>query len=197
MKQSFLAQLLFYAIYYPGGCDVSVPDHVCDECEPIEHGRLRSAAFVKKSFYATLAADPNNPAVWQEGIASKEIIIIPEVRGSYNGGDPQEGTGYGHVSTRLTGYNHEATFSDPNYARNADFYNGLKYSRNFHFVWATETQIHISDVPVSVFPSNPVDEDINSEVVWNVIVRFSQPDLATPFETPPGIFDRCFDYVAE
>jgi hypothetical protein len=196
MKQNFLATLMLYAIYYPGGCDVAVPDHICDSCEEIEHGRVRSVAFIKKSYLATLQGDPDNPVLWKTGIEAKDIVIIPEVRGSYNGGDPQEGTGYGDQSTRLTGYNHELTFVDPNYARNAAFYNAIKYSRNYAIAWRTERLVHISDNPVSLLPSNPVDEDINAEIVWNVVARWSQGDLAEPVATPVGIFDRCFDYEA-
>lgn len=181
---------LKYSIYYPGDCAVSVPDHICNECEEVENGRVRSVAFIKTSFVFT---DPTNPVEWRNGIENKDIIIVPQVLGSYNGGDPQEGTGYGDLSTRLTGYNHELTFRDPNYKLNGAFYNALKHSRLFRIAWRTSTQTHISDNPVSVFPQNPVTETLTDQVDWNVIARWQQADLSEPFDTPAGIFD-CFAY---
>lgn len=191
MKLNFLAALLYFDIYYPAGCETEVPDHLCNECEEIEHARVRSVAFINKSFVFN---DPTSPVEWQAGIAAKDIIIIPEVLGSYNGGDPQEGTGYGDQASRFTGYNHELLFKDPNYALNGGFYNAIKYSRQYKIAWRTETKTHISENPVSVLPKNPVTENLTDELVWDVTVRWSSGDLSEPFDTPPGIFE-CFDYV--
>jgi hypothetical protein len=194
MKHTFINLMLMYAIYYPGGCvEGDVPDHICSDCGDIEHGRVRSVAFIKKSF---VFADPSSPAEWLTGIASKDIIIIPNVRGAFNGGDPQSAPGYGDQSERNTGYNMELTFQDPDYGVNGDFYNALKNSKNYRVGWRTETQTHISDKVAAVFPNNPQTDDLNSEVTWNVAVRWSQSDLAIPMETPAGVFDACFDYVA-
>lgn len=178
------------SIYYPSGCDTIVPDHLCNPCEETEHGRVRSIAFVKKSFAFT---DITNAVEWQNGIASKDIIIIPEVLGSFDGGSPVEGAGYGDQQTKLNGYNFVLNYKDPNYKLNADFYNALKYSREFLVAYRTETQTHISTNAASVVPKNPVAEDLTSEVVWDVEVKFSQGDLPEPFDTPAGIFD-CFAY---
>jgi hypothetical protein len=192
MKQSFLNMLMYFDIYYPSGCDVAVPDHECDPCEVIEHARVRSVAFVKKDF---VFIDPTSPTEWRAGILAKDIIIIPEVLGSYNGGDPQEGTGYGDQASRFTGYQNELNFKDPNYGNNAPFYNALKYSREYKLAWRTETKTHISDNPVSILPKNPVTETLTDEVVYDVTARWNSSDMSEPFDTPVGIFDRCFDYV--
>jgi len=176
------------SIYYPEGCDSTVPDHICDPCETPEHGRVGSVAYIKTSFNF---ADQTDPTEWQTGINSRDIIVIPAVFGSFDGGSPVEGTGYGRQATRLTGYNFSLTYKDPNYKSNCEFYNGLKNSRNYKVAWVTETQTHISDNAVSVIPKQPVTDDVASIVEYDVEVKFAQGDLACPFDTPAGIFDQC------
>lgn len=180
-----------YSIYYPSGCASSVPDHYCNECEPAEHGRVRSVAFIANDFEFT---DPSDPTEWQVGIADKKIIVIPQTNGSFDGGTEVEAPGYGDQQTKLVGYNFVLTYNDPNYKLNADFYNGVKLSRNFKFAYRTEKLTHIVEPTVQVVPKNPVAEDLTSEVVWNVLVKWSDEDLPVPYETPAGIFD-CFDYT--
>lgn len=180
-----------YQVYYPAGCEQEIGDHYCNNCEDLEHGRLRSAAFVANDFAFT---DPTSPAEWQAGIQAKKIIIIPEVNGTFDGGSEVEAPGYGDQASKLTGYNFQAVFNDPNYKLNADFYNALKRSRNYRFAYRTETQTHLTENTVSIIPKNPVTDDIASEVVWNVTVKWSDGDLPVPFDTPAGIF-TCFDFT--
>jgi hypothetical protein len=179
------------SIYYPTGCDTLVPDHYCNTCESTEHGRVRSVAFVKRDFEFV---DITNPNEWTVGIENKDIIIIPEVLGSFDGGTAVESSGYGDQQSKLNGFDFILTYKDPNYKDNADFYNALKYSRNYKVAYRTENLVHLSDNTVSVVPHNPVEEDLTTEVVWNVEVKFSQGDLPVPYTTPEGIF-QCFDYV--
>jgi hypothetical protein len=176
------------AVYYPSDCEVEIPDHICDPCETREKGRIGSTAFIKTSFEFT---DPSDPTEWQTGINAGDIIIIPEVLGSFDGGTEVEGAGYGRQSTSLLGYNFTANFKDPNYKSNCTFYNLLKNSRAWKFAYKTETQIHITNNPVQVIPKNPVTEELNSDVVWDVTVKWDDQDLPCPFDEPAGIF-TCF-----
>lgn len=180
-----------YAIYYPSGCGTTVPDHYCNPCETPEGGRLRSAAFISSDFEFT---DPSNPDEWEAGIAAKKIIIVPEVNGTYDGGSEVETPGYGDQQTRFVGFNHQAVYNDPNYKLNADFYNAIKRSRNYKFAYRTETQVHLTQNTVQVIPKNPVTEDLTSEVVWNVTVKWAEADSPIPYDMPTGIFN-CFDYT--
>jgi hypothetical protein len=183
-----------FSIYYPG-CVEAVPDHICNLCgDDIEHGRISSIAFIKLSYLPTLLAGPTVAQTWIDGIATKDIVIIPQVLGSSDGGAPVEGTGYGRQQSSLLGFNFSVTYKDPNYKQNAAFYNAIKRSRNYAVAYVTESQTHISDNAVQVLPKAPIAEDLTSEVVWDVEVKFSQPDHAVPFDTPTGVFDACFDY---
>lgn len=182
-----------FNVYYPAGCSESIPDHFCDPCEVIEHGRVRSVAFISKDFEFT---DPANPNEWTTGVGNKDIIIIPDVRGSYDGGSEVEGPGYGDQETKLIGYNFQLTFNDPNYKNNRDFYNVLKRSRSFRLAFRTETLTHITANAVSVIPKDPVSEELTSEVVWNVLVKWSEGDTPDVFDTPEGVF-TCFDFTGQ
>jgi len=148
-------------------------------------------AFIKDTFEFT---DPEDPNEWEAGIASKDIIIVNKTNGSFDGGSEVEGPGYGDQSTELLGYNFVATFNDPNYKNNADFYNAIKRSSNYRFAYKSETMVHLTTKTVSVVPKNPVADDINSSVVWNVTVKWAEEDLPIPYTSPAGVF-VCLDYT--
>ena len=177
------------AVYYPSDCDVEIPEHICDPCETFEKGKIRAIGFIKKTFEFI---DPTNPTEWQAGINSHDIIIIPAVIGSFDGGSEVLGPGYGDQSESLLGYDFSASIRDPNYKSNCLFWNLLKNSRIYKFFYKTETQGHISDNPVTIIPKNPVTEDINSIVEWLATIKWKASDAPCPFDAPAGIFDQCF-----
>jgi hypothetical protein len=176
-----------YSVYNP--CEDEITDPVCDPClDTIEHGRVRGVAFINKNYYATVKGDPENAAVWNAGIANKGIYIIPETQGNFDGGQPVEVPGYGDSETKLIGYKFALGFKDPNYKGNEPFYNSIKGSSNWHIAFRTETQTRISGNPATIIPKSPVADDLNSEVVWDVEVKWSHKDQPTPFDTPADIF---------
>lgn len=186
-----------YVVGYPGElCDNEVPQHVCDPCAETEKGRLRAVAYINKSVVATIQAAPSDTAAWQAGIQAGTIRVIPEVLGSWNGGDPVTGTGYGDSKDKTTGRNCEANFKDPNYADNCSFYSELEKSRNWHLAFKSETMIHISAKPVTVFAKNPLTENLDDDVVWDVRNTWFQKAPVCPETAPDGIFD-CFSLTAE
>ena len=50
---------------------------------------------------------------------------------------------------------------------------------------------YITDTTVQVIPKNPVQDDTTTEVVWDVIVKWSGSNLPCPYDVPAGIFDEC------
>lgn len=176
------------SVYYPSNCDDLVPDHICDPCEEIEQGRIRSVAFYKSTVAFT---DPSNPTEWEAAFAAGNVFLIPQTKGTFDGGAEVESPGYGDQQTRLTGYNFQLQYQDPNYRQNYAFYNALKNSRQYKVAYRTATQIHVVDATVQVIPKNPVQEDPTTEVVWDVLVKWSGSSLPQPFDAPPGIFDAC------
>lgn len=180
-----------YNVYYPSGCAATIGDHYCNPCEAAEHGRVRSVAYIASDFAFT---DPTNATEWRNGILNKKIIIIPEVNGTFDGGSEVEGPGYGDQVSKLTGYNFQLVYNDPNYKNNADFYNAIKRSRNWRLAYRTENLIHLTENTISIIPKNPVTDDLTSEVTWNVTAKWADEDLPIPYTVPSGIF-TCFDYT--
>lgn len=138
-----------------------------------------------------------NPAVlteWTAGVEAGTIIIIPETTGTFDGGAPKEGKGYGNKKTSVLGYDYTLNASDPNYIGNAPFWDAIKDAGDYKVAFRTETQIHISDVVVTITPKNAVEEDVESEVVWQAEVKWFQPKLMKPISAVAltDIF-RCFE----
>lgn len=187
MKLNFLnVRQLAYSLY---DCEGSIEAPICDPClDEIEHGRVRGVGYVAKDYVATLQADPETIDAWTAGIAAGKIFIIPATQGTFDGGAPVEVPGYGDVDTKVIGYKFTLAYKDPTLKANTPFYNSIKNSGNYHVAFRTETLTRLSDNPATVKPKSPVDDDLNSEVVWNVEVTFSQPDHSVPFITPVDLF---------
>lgn len=186
MKFNFLSVRQLF--YYPAGCD-SALHHNCDPCEADELGRIRGVAYIKKDY---VFADPTSPAEWTAAITAGSIIIIPKTNGSYDGGTPKEGPGYGDSPSVYIGSDFVLKYKDPNYKSNCAFYNGLKRSRNYKVAFLTETLIHISAKACVVLPKHPVADALDSKVEWDVEVKWTDKDFPCPVAIPTGIFDNCF-----
>lgn len=174
--------------YYPSGCADEMPNHFCDPCADDEHGRVRSVAFIKKGFEFI---DPSNRLEWLAGIASKDIIIIAETNGSFDGGTPKEGPGYGDTTSTYLGSDFVLQFKDPNYKQNCLFYNAMNKNRNYKVAYRTENYVHISDKTAFVNAKPAVADDLTSTVVWDIQVKWSSSNIPCPYNTPEDIF-ICF-----
>jgi hypothetical protein len=171
--------------------DISEPG--CDNCgEETELGGVRSGAFILKAGLAAILANPTTLGVWTTAKTAGNLFIIPNARGTFDGGTPVEGEGYGDQKTRVTGYDYVAVLKDPVYKTNRDFWNSIKGRKDLYFVFRTETQLHIAEATCSVAPKNPVQEDISTAVVWEVEIKWSQKALMTPLDVPTTLFDCVF-----
>ena len=86
-------------------------------------------------------------------------------------------------------------FKDPNYnAQNCAMYNQVKKSNSWRIAWITETKLYYSDKTASIVAKAPVQDDINSEIYFEVEVKFTQQDAPCPVDIPTGVF-RCFEIV--
>lgn len=177
------------AIYYPGdNCQNQVPEHLCDPCRAIELAGVRSIAFIADNFTFT---SPTNTSEWTAGIASEDIIIIPETNGTFDGGAPQEGAGFGDNPTSLDGYDFSLNYFDPNFIDNCDFYNTIKNSRNsWKVAFRTGSQVYISDKTVTILPKMPIAADVKGKVLWDVTVKWTSQNLPCSYNTPTNVF-RC------
>lgn len=179
------------SLYYPssdcGGA--TVPDYACNPCPAYEYGRIRSVALIKNSFTFT---DPTSSTQWAAGIASKDIIVIWKTQGTYDGGQTGELVGFGDSATVNGNTTHTITYKDPNYADNCDFYNAIKGSSDYTIAFRTSSLVHFAGAPVTLTPKNPIADDINSVVVWEVQAKWTNPDSPCAYTTPVGIFTSCY-----
>lgn len=176
--------------YYPTTCD-DIPNHDCDPCEPREFGRIRSCGFISTS-YQWPNGDPTNPSSWQAAIQGGQILVIPFTNGEMPAPSEKTVQGYGDVIEELVNYTFTASVYDPNFTSNGGFYNTMAGRRDFYFFYRTSSQTYITDYPVIVIPKFNVANDLNSEVVWNITVKWVSNQFPEIFPTPDGIFEQCY-----
>ena len=152
----------------PYNCDDELGAHTCDPCtSDREYARVRSVALIAKSYLATLLATPTIAATWQTGIDDGSIIIIPDTRGSFDPGDPAQLPGYGDNKYKYGPREQKLDWFDPNFKDNYSFYNTLSNITQKVLAFKTSSQVHIADVTASIFGKDPVEDNLESEVVWN------------------------------
>jgi hypothetical protein len=177
-----------YSVYDP--CEDDIEDPVCDPCtDGIELGRVRGVCFIHKSAIAALLAAPTSAAAWEAARAAGHIKVIPKTTGTFDGGSPVETAGFGDQESKVIGYKFVLDYKDPALVGNTPFYNTISKSSSYHVAFRTETQTRISDKPCTIIPKSPVEEDMSSQVIWNVQVKFSQEDHPVSFDTPAGVFE--------
>ena len=171
----------------PVNCGDDVLDpHYCDDgCDvAVEHARIDAGAWVHSSVYATIIANPTSKAVWDAQIAAGKVIILPLLNGSMDGGSPVMTTGFGRATQKYSGMNFTATVKDPVYARNWSHYRTLIGATGWHFMYASETQIHITGKPVTVIPKAPITDSVTDAVTWESSVTWFEYFSPQPHVRP-------------
>ncbi len=179
-------------IFYPSGCDDNL-QHVCSPCPTTENGRVRNIAFVHSS---VAFADITDPAEWKTYILAKKIIIIAGTNGTYDGGAPVLGNGFGSIPKKKTGATYKLAVLDPNFIGNCPFYNQLSNSTSWRIAWTSDTLLQLSDKPCLVTAKDPIAEPVESERYWNLEIEFSQKNIPCHSTIPGGIF-LCEEVVDE
>ena len=168
---------------------INLADYYCNGCITAELGRIRAVAYYLKEYTFT---DPSSTQEWFDVVCNGVGIIIPEVRGTYDGGTAVEGGGYGDVPTRRSSANHSSEYFHLFDCDNVDFYNQLnQFSGKMNFAYITETKIFLSNKPVYVTASAPITDDTNSNMEYHVKVMWSNINIPTCYNRPSQIFDSC------
>lgn len=170
--------------YYPSNCDL-LPDHALSLCDEVEYGRIRSAGFIllDHTFDATRTDE------WQHGIIYKKIIVIPETNGDSPKATPVMAPAYGLRPESVIGYEFTAHYTDPAFLTNCDFYNAAVGNMNYRFFYRTSSHVFITDVPCSITPNRDIKNDLTSEIVWEVDVKWLSKSFACATPIPPYVFD--------
>lgn len=183
--------------FFPYTVDPCAPDDIedpeCDNCgEGVEFAMVRSAGFILKAGLAGILVAPETLGVYTTALAANNLFLIKNSRGSFDGGTPVEGEGYGDQVSRLLGYDYVLNVKDPVYKSNRNFWDAMKSRADVYVFFRTETQLHISEKPVVILPKNPVAEDLNAAVVWDVEIKWRQKALLIPIDVPATLFDCVF-----
>jgi hypothetical protein len=168
----------FFFPYVAYNCDDDLPEHTCNPCDTDrEFGRVRSVAMISKDYLATLLAAPTLEATWQAGIDAGKIVIIPNTSGSYAPGDPSQLRGYGDNKNSNGPREQTLNYFDPNLSENYQFYNAIGNVSQKVIAFRTSNIVHIADVTSSIVAGSPVEDDLESEVVWNVTAKWTSANL--------------------
>lgn len=168
--------------------------HICDACNDVEQGRIRSLFLIKPGTEITV---PLVKADWETAILAGNIIAIPNVKGSSDGGSAITADGYGDKTERLLGYDYTLNIADPAYAANSDFYEAVE-KQDWNLAYCTETLLHYVKEEVTVKATEPIEEGTDTEVVWKLELKFrckSKP-VKTP-KSPIADLLRCFEVEEE
>ena len=180
-------------MYYPKCTeDVGALVHTCDPCNNVERGRVRSIVMVDPlgdltmEELAELALEK-----WKQGIDSGQITLLPRTIGSFDGGTPIEGDGYGDETSRLIGYNYALDAKDPSYVANIAFWQAAE-KKTWWLAYRTESLIHFVKGSVKVQAKAPVEEGLDTDVVWNLHFAWASDEKPTAkdFEPIAELFEK-------
>lgn len=158
-----------YASIY--GCGGDAPVHVCHSCPEgrvREFARTRSGGFIRDSYLPALIVDPTDITLWQAGIDAGNIIILPETSGSYDPGDPKELKGFGDRRVNYGPRTMKLVLNDPDYKDNYPFYNEISDRTDLVPFFRTSGLVHIFDKVAAIKAKDPVVDDLEEEVIWQV-----------------------------
>ena len=192
MKLSFLPvlQMSSYATQYGCTNDAVHTCHDCPEGRQREFARVRRAGFIKQGYLATLLAAPIDPTVWQAGIDAGAIIVCPQTSGTYDGGTPKQLKGYGDRKMTYGPRDMKVNFNDPDYVDNYHFYNEISSRTDLVPFFGTSSLIRIFDEPAIITAKDPVIDDLEEEVIWNVEVEVISVNL--PIMVPKATIESVF-----
>lgn len=172
-------------VYYPS-CE-NIVRNDCNVCET-ENARVRRCALIHKNYYPTLIADAENPNTWLEGIQNGNVYIYPETNGEFDGGVGRFGRGFATAQETLLAYNYSVSITDPDYQGNVMHWGRLAGNKNYYLAFCSESVMTITTRVCNIVPINPIDNDLKSEVTWQIQFRWTDFELPLQYSIPDGVF---------
>jgi hypothetical protein len=165
--------------------DGTIPDYICNPCEAGENGRVRGAAYIDKSLKAAITeANIASETWWAQHIESGKIKIIPNTRGTFDGGTKKTVTGFGDDKEKIIGKTFAAVVNDINHTGNEGFYEALENNyKDYIFAFRTKNELRVAtDVMTGLEVKDAVEEDTDTTVVWQANITWDQnaPKMLVP-----------------
>lgn len=182
-------------------CCGSVVSITNTQCPEGEGARVRALGFVQKCFVEDYAA-PYNAAFWGSntnwdnllnGVVGPPAIpayaaIAEYFRGEFSA-EAVTGDGFGSQQSISTGMNCTITGQFRWSSDNQIAFNDLNKSGEYWVVFATETQIFVSAVPVSIFIAPSISNNTGEEVLWEVTITWTSKDIPFGYNKPTDYFN--------
>ena len=170
-------------------CQVFPPAYVelagCD----VEPGSVVAVAFIDEDVSFT---DITDAAEWTNLTYSTDILVHQEVRGSYAKAAATEIAGKGKQDTRVVGRKHELTFRVSSIKGNDNYWNTLNRATNYKVAFVVGSDYDLLfyvNTNVSIDAGPVVEEGLDTEVDWNVSVKWSDIEVPSTSDVPTGIFE--------
>jgi hypothetical protein len=174
--------------YYPGGCN-NIPQPNCSDCPTPELGRVRSLFFKRNDFSFV---DITNAVEWQNAICNNNVFVFNKTRGTVDMAENVE-QGFGDMEEMLQSYTYTLNIMEESYPNNCAFWNTIKNSLIFNVGWRTQNNVYVSKAIATIIPKAPVPDDLKQRINWNIMVKFTQQDIACALGMPVGTFDKCIN----
>jgi len=172
-------------------CRPSIPNYVLTDCVD-EIGRVVAVAFIHKDIHASIYANPSNATLWTDGSYQADLHVFKEVRGTYSGGQPTEIPGLGTQSTRVINAEHTAEISIEGVKGNETFWNEISKSHEYRValvIGGNYDLLLINNKDCSIFANVPVEEGLDSEVLWKAMIKWRDRENPKTSDVPAGIFE--------
>ena len=189
-------------IYKTCTVDGTLPDYICDPCGGSENGRLRGAAYIHKNLKASITnANVASKSWWEEQIEADLIKVIPNTRGTFDGGTKKTVTGFGDDKEKIIGKTFTAVVNDINHTGNEGFYEALENNyKDYFFAFRTGKELRIAtEVMTGLEVKDAVEEDTDTTVVWQANITWDQnsPKMLVPVypltEDVKNLFTSCVE----
>lgn len=162
-------------------------DNCFDEGEP---NRIVHVAFVKKG----TAIDMTTATTFKTDILAAELAgnatIIRSVTGQKAEPSIKTAAGAGLQSTKTVGKEHTISAIDPQYVDNVAFWNGIENTAaNYDlFYWTTNKVWVPVTKAISITVSDPITDDITTEMAAKFTVTWSQKTNPLPYDSNAADF---------
>ena len=176
------------SIYYPNGCTSPGP-YPCNQCPPIDLGRVRGVFFLASTYTFT---NISNPAEWDTLICNGTVFIVPFTNGSMSSA-PKESNGFGNIDKVVDSFEYTIEGTEPNVLNSAAWWDSMRTNYSYTPGWVTQSSIWLAAAPALVIPHIKVDDDMQSRIVQGFTIKWVQAGQVLPKPIPVGTFAQCIE----
>jgi hypothetical protein len=141
---------------------------------------------------STIEADPSNAANWATALANEEIAVINDFKGEYDGGEVEEGEGFGTRLNKIDGETHTITGEVEYNKKNISFFNKLKTADNegIAFITGDNEEMHVVlGVNVSYTTKAIVTREKQKIREFMLTAKWAKIEIPPSYPVPAGLLD--------